>query len=656
MSALVNAPHTLDKLELLRIMLLSRASDRREGILLRQSKGWFQVGGNGHEAIAALAWALREDDWVFPYYRDRALVMARGMDTWELALAYFAKKDSCSGGRQMPSHPNSNKHHIFSVGTPTGSNLLPAAGAAWGMRLRGQDSVVLATVGDAAMRQGEFYEAWAFAVQEELPLVIGIEDNRFGISTPTEKMLPFRMGAVISEDRLVRVDGRVVAEVYRSGSEAFRKARNGGGPTLMWLEVDRLSSHTSSDDHRVYRSAEEIQAMQQRDPILLLKQELVEAGLLDEALFQRMQEEAAQLVDELYSRADAAEDPDPSQLFDHTWGPEHPAPQPPIERGSMTMVEGINRTLRFALENDPEAILFGEDIEDPKGGVFGLTKGLSSAFPKQVFNSPLAEATIIGVGVGLAVTGFKPIFELQFIDFIGPAWNQVASNLSTLRWRTSGDMACPMVVYSPYGAYLPGGGIWHSQSNEGALAHLPGIRVVVPSTPEDAAGLLWSAVHCEDPVFVLVPKHVFRKRALVQAVEPVPFGQAKVVREGSDVTVVAWGNALEVVEEALAELEGQVSADLIDLRSLVPWDRQAVAASLEKTGRLVVVHEDLATGGIGQALVTEMVGDTEWFTYLLGPPQVVARPDVHVGYNPIWEYAALPSVADVVAAIRRAMS
>ncbi|MBX3112196.1 MAG: hypothetical protein KF857_09320 [Fimbriimonadaceae bacterium] len=652
----VSATHALNKLEYLRLMMLSREGDRREGILLRQSKGWFQVSGMGHEALGCLAGHLRPDDWLYPYYRDRALMLARGLTNYELALAYFAKRASSSGGRQMPGHYSSRKHNVMSVCTPTGGGLIPAAGTAWGMKLDGKDSVVLATVGDAAMRQGEFYEAWAFAVQENLPLILAIEDNKYGISTPTEQFMPLNFGGVISQERLVKVDGRHVDLVDKAGAEAVRKARSGEGPTLIWFDIDRLSSHTSSDDHRVYRPQEEIDAMAARDPITLLRDELVSDGKLTMAEFDAMQARVATEVDEDYIRAEKDADPKAEEVFAHCWGDEDKVERPPIEAGPQTMVEAINKTMHKALADDPGVIMFGEDIEDPKGGVFGLTKSLSDAYPKQVYNSPLAEATILGVAVGLSSYGYKPVFEIQFVDFMAPGWNQLLTNISTLRWRTFGDWKTPMVVYTPYGAYLPGGSLWHSQANEAFLAHVPGIKVAVPSTPADAAGLFWTAVHSDDPCFILVPKHIFRKRMDVTEVEPVPFGSARLVREGADVTVVAWANTIEIAQAAADQLAGEVNVEIIDLRSIVPCDYEMVAGSLSKTGRLVVVQEDTKTCGFAHTLVSQIIGKPEWFSYLYSAPQVVSRDDVHIGYNPIYEYAALPSVADVVTAIQTTMA
>jgi 2-oxoisovalerate dehydrogenase E1 component len=641
-------------LDYLRLMLLSREGDRREGILLRQSKGWFQVSGMGHEALGALMYALRSDDYIFPYYRDRALMLARGISTYEMALAYFAKQDSSSAGRQMPGHFSSRELNVFSVCTPTGGLLLPACGAAWAMKLDGKDSIALASVGDAATRQGEFFEAISFAVQEKLPVVFLVEDNKYGISTPTEKFLPFRLG-LIPENLYVRLDARDPQSVFCIGSEAVQKARRGEGPTIIWADLDRLASHTSSDDHRVYRSAGDIEEMGKRDPIRLAADKLIAAGELDEEGFKALHDEVVRLVDADYLRAEKQTDPRADSTLAHCFGPEGEAPAPPLEPSTRTtMVSAINSVFRSALEESSKTVFFGEDIEDPKGGVFGLTKGLSKDFPKQVFNSPLAEATVMGVAVGMAAYGFRPIFELQFVDFMAPGWNQITTNMSSIRWRSNGAWSCPCVVYAPCGAYLPGGSLWHSQSNESYLAHTPGIRLAVPSTPEDAAGLFWTAIQGNDPTFILIPKHVFRKPVEVTSAEPVPFGKAKIVRPGKDVTLVTWGNCVELSQEVAAKSSADV--EIIDLRSLVPCDYSSITKSLEKTGRLVVVHEDNRTSGFGQTIVAEMTSHPERWNLFLSPPQLVARDDVHIGYNPVYEYAALPDAGQVLRAIELVMS
>lgn len=646
----------LDRLNFLRLMMLSREGDRREGILLRQSKGWFQVSGMGHEAVGALALSLREDDFIYPYYRDKGLMLARGMNTEEMAMDYFAKRESSSGGRQMPSHFSSRRLNVVSVCTPTGGGLIPATGTAWGMKLKETDSVVVVCVGDASTRQGEFYEAFSFAVQEKLPVIFVIEDNKYGISTPTEKFLPLNIGGILAEDFVVKVDGRIVKDVHEAGAEAVAKARRGDGPTILWMDLDRLSSHTSSDDHRVYRPLEDIEAMQHRDPIVLLRDELINEGLLTLEDFQKMAEEITGIVDRAYLAAEQAEDPLAEELMLHSWADEKQAEAPPFEQGPQTMVEAINRVFVHSLEDDPNVIFFGEDIEDPKGGVFGLTKGLSHRFPKQVFNAPLAEATIIGVAFGLAVYGMRPVFEIQFIDFITPGWNQLAANGSNLRWRSFGQWQTPITFYAPYGAYLPGGSLWHSQSNEASLAHVPGIEVAIPSTPEDAAALLWSAVKSDNISFVLVPKHIFRKRVSPAAAPALEFGKGRIVREGKDLTLVTWGNTLELADEAAATLGSSVSLEVIDLRTVMPVDYEIITQSLKKTGRLVVVQEDTRTCGMGQCIISEIVSVPERFSLLYSAPELVSRGDVHIGYNPIYEYAALPSTQDVVAAIQRALA
>jgi 2-oxoisovalerate dehydrogenase E1 component len=652
MSAL-SATDKLHGLSLLELMMLSREGDRREGILLRQSKGWFQVSAMGHEALAASVLCLNADDYIFPYYRDRALMLARGISNYELALAYFAKRDSSSAGRQMPGHYSDRPKNVFSVCTPTGGSLLPACGAAWGMKLEGKDSLCLATIGDAATRQGEFFEAVAFALQEKLPVIFLIEDNKYGISTPTERFLPYHL-EFLSLEHVLQVDGRDPQKVFEATRVAAKKARRGDGPTVIWADIDRLSPHTSSDDHRIYRKLEDIAEMETRDPIKLLATKLTAQGQLDDSAFEEMALRVRDQVDRDYLRAEAEANPDAGLVSEGMFGAAPVPEQPPIQSGRQTMISAINSTLRKALEEDPKIVCFGEDIEDPKGGVFGVTKSLSSSFPNQVFNSPLAEATIMGVAVGMAAYGLKPVFELQFIDFVAPGWNQITTNMSTLRWRSNGEWKCPLVIYAPYGAYLPGGSLWHSQSNEASLVHAAGAMVAIPSTPEDAAGLFWTAIHADDPCFILVPKHILRKQIDVESVKPVPFGSARIVRAGSDVTLVTYGNTVELAQEAAEKCDASV--EIIDLRSVQPCDYPTVAKSLNKTGRLVFVQEDAKTCGFGQCFIAEICSNPAWFNLLLSPPQLVAREDVPIGYNPIWEYAALPDVVRILSAIETVMA
>lgn len=636
-------------LEILRI----REGDLREERLLRQGRGWIHIPGSGHESLAAIAEHLEPDDLLFLYYRDRALMQARGVTPLEMAREHLATGYSSSAGRMMPVHGSYRRLGIYPPATPTGSQCLPAVGAAWGIRMAGTSGVVLCTIGDASTRQGEFYEAFAFAVQERLPVVFVVEDNGYGISTPTQRHLPFRLG-VFAEEHYRHVDGRSVDAVLAASGDAVAAARNGDGPSILWVELDRLTSHTNSDDHRTYRSNDEIAQMRARDPVVLYAKALVERGELTIEELDALRAEAAADVDAAYRAAESEPSPDPATVAANLFGPAsaagHPVPFA-LDEASRTMAGALNACLREALDRIPAAVVFGEDVEDPKGGVFGFTKGLSTRHPGRVVNSPLAEATIIGAAVGLAATGYRPIFELQFIDFAAPGFNQLLNQAATLRWRSNGDWRCPAVFYAPCGAYLPAGSTWHSQSNEGIWTHIPGLRVAVPSTPEDLVGLLWTALHEDDPTLLLIPKHIMRVRHGAVAPRAIGFGQARIRQSGDDVTVVAWGNCLEVAQEAADELGGQCSVEIIDLVSLVPCDWTAIEASVAKTGRLVVVSEDARTGNFGQAIITEMVATQQRFNRFLSPPLLVARDDIHIPFNPVLEYAVLPDVAKVRAAL-----
>lgn len=636
---------------LLRTMLESRHGDLREESLNRQGKGHFHVSGRGHEAFSALGAQLREGDFIVPYYRDRGLCMGRGMSTRQLALEYFAKRESTSRGRMMPSHFSARELNIVSVPTPLGSQLLPACGIAWGMKLDGKDSVVVTTIGDAATRQGDFYEAVSFAREKQLPILFIVEDNAYGISTPTRKINPLALD-VLNQAPWHVIDGSDLEVVHAETQQAVARLRAGAGPVLLWAKVERLSSHTSSDDHTLYRSKEDIAALEKADPIRVLRDKMIAAGELTEAEFAKLDEEIKEKVRADYAAAEKAEDPRADELFLDVTGASPVLDEELFKPGKYRMGDMINKTLRAGLDADPGRLIFGEDIEDPKGGVFRLTQKLSTDFPEQVFNSPLAESTIFGIGGGLALYGRRPVFELQFIDFSFPGFNQIVQNLANLRWRSNGAWKVPAVFYAPYGAYLPGGSLWHSQANESAYAHFPGINIVIPSTPEDAAGLLWTAMHSEDITLFLAPKHMlWAEVESKQPIKSIPLGAARIVTAGEDLTVVAWGNTMEKAHEAIAELKGEVSVELIDLRSIMPWDQATIEASVRKTGRLIVIQEDTEACSVGQMIVQHVVGRTELFARLKAPPRLITKGNVMIGYNPIYEYAALPAVPQIVEAI-----
>ena len=645
-----------DKLRLLRIILESRHADLREQNLIRQGKGHFHVSGMGHEGLAAVSIQMERDDYIVSYYRDRGLVLGRGMTTRQLGLEYFAKRNTGSGGRQMPSHYSDADLHIWSVPTPTGSQLLPACGIAWGIKLDGNKNVVVTTIGDAATRQGDFFEAICFAKEKKLPMLFLVEDNAYGISMPTRKTNPLALD-ILEQDNWRQIEGHDVQQIYDATAEAFEKIRAGGGPFFFWIKMERLSSHTSSDDQKLYRSAEELRDLEKADPLTFWKDRLIKEGVITPEDYAELDNEIKERVRREYAEAEKAEDPSPNELLANVTKPPPKIEKEILTPGKYRIGDTVNRTLHAGLEEDPQRILFGEDIEDPKGGVFRLTQKLSTEFPKQVFNSPLAESTILGVACGLAAYGKRPVFELQFIDFIYPGFNQLVTNISTLRWRSFGNWKCPAVIYAPYGAYLPGGSLWHSQANESALAHYPGLNVVVPSTPADAAGLLWTAMHAEDPVIFLVAKHLlWADHEYNEPIRAVPLGKARNVREGSDVTLVAWGNAIEKSLEALNKIGNEISVELIDLRSIVPWDAVAIEESVRKTRRLVVVQEDTENCSVGQMIISHVTGNPELWNELLSPPILVSKPNVVIGYNPIYEYAALPDVERIVTAIRRSIS
>ena len=650
-------PTQLTPRELLRLMARSRECDRREGILHRQSRGWFHLSSAGHEAMAALVSLFDENDYFYIYYRDRAVMLARGASIFDLALMFFGKTDAESRGRQMPAHFSAQNLNVISLASPTSLQCLPAVGTAWACKSQGRRQTVFCSIGDAAIRQGEFYEAVCLALQEKLPIIFLVEDNGFGISTRTEKMNPWNIGALSSEPT-IQLNGRNHLEVHKAASAAVGKARAGDGPTILWANVDRLASHTSSDDQRIYRSEEELALNRKRDPIVLLRDELLQDGALTEAEWHTELDEIAREVDREYRRAERTNDPDPAGIEQHVY-----SAQPPIyhkpglpERATWSMAEAVNETLRQEMNADKRILLFGEDLEDPKGGVFGLTRGLSTLFPDQVHNSPLAEATIAGVACGLAIGGYRPVFEIQFIDFVAPAFNQIVNQIATLRWRSAGAWKCPLVLIAACGAYIGGGGPWHSQTNEAWFAHAPGIQIAMPSTPQDAAALLRSAIYGDDPVLLLLPKKQFRQQVPAGDDEPVRWGDGRIRLAGEDVTLVSWGNCVEICLAASETMRAEgISAEVIDLRTIVPWDRDLVHGSIKNTGRLVVVHEDNRTCGFGGTIIAEITSRPDCWDLLAGPPQLVCRGDVQVPYHPMLEQAVLPDAPGVCDAVRIVM-
>src|SRR5438045_7665860 len=402
--------------------------------------------------------------------------------------------------------------------------------------------------------------------------------------------------------------------------------------------MERLSRHTSADDKKLYRSAEEVEALEKSDHLKCWKDQLIHEGAITAEECRNLDNEVKERIRREYTEAEKAENPSPNELLGNLSESPPKLNKEILPPGKYRIGDTVNKTLRVGIEEDPQRILFGEDIEDPKGCVVRLTQKLSTEFPKQVFNSPLAESTILGVACGLAAYGKRPVFELQFIDFIYPGFNQLVTNRSNLGWRSFGNWKCPVVIYAPYGAYLPGGSLWHSQANESALAHYPGLNIVIPSSPADAAGLRWTAMHGEDPVIFLIPKHLlWTEHEYTAPIRAVPLGRARQCTNGSDVTVIAWGNTIEKSLEAIAKIDDEISVELLDLRSIVPWDKPAVEDSVHKTRRLVVVQEDTENCSVGQMIISHVTSTPELWNELVSPPILVSKANVMIGYNPIYE-------------------
>lgn len=643
-----------DRLQLLKRILLSRAMDETEASLVKRGAGIFHVGSGGHETLACVAQYLEPTDIVLPHYRDRAFMLARGMEISAFASAFFATRDSESSGRQMPCHFNSRDLNVWPHASVFPAHGLAACGLAWGIKRRGHRSIVTCCLGEGATRQGEFYEAICFAKQERLPVLFVVEDNGLAISVRTAGINPYKLG-MIPEEMITVADVSDLDGLAAEVRNLVCRVRQEAGAHVLWVKGSRLCSHTCHDDQTIYRSAEELASLKERDPVELLRAALRNDEAATALEVGRLCQDARAVVSEVYSEVAQREPPKCDDALAGVLGPEPTSSAALIDDSQRGRIgDAVNAVFQRMLETADSTLFLGQDIEDPLGGVFRLTKGLSTSFPGRVVNAPLAEATIVGVGCGLASYGFRPVVEIQFADFFGPGWSQLINNAATLRWRSAGQWKCPMIVYAHSGAYIPGGGPWHSQQPTGALATNPGMRIAIPSTPDDAAGLFWTAFHFDDPTVILLPKHLLWKRFPVGGLaEPVGFGRARHVRTGMDISVVCWGNCVELVEEASEQLDGIISLEIIDLRSIIPWDKEALRVSLEKTGRLLVVQEENESCSPGQMIISWTVTDLDAWGSLLCQPMLLSKPDVHIGFNPVYEEYILPTRDKVIAAARR---
>lgn len=654
-------------LRLYRKMLAVFYVEERMKVFARQGKCSFVASSRGHEATQAGIVSLLQPgrDWFFTYYRSKATAIALGVPLKDIFLGMLGRAgDPNSGGRNMPEHFSSRALNLVSQTACTGSQYLPAVGAAKAVKKDGSDAVVYVESGEGATSEGEFFESLNWAARELLPVLFVIQNNGYAISVPQRMQTASSVHEIANAFGVhaLEVDGTSFQEIYSKVPELIQSIRARRGPALIEAKVVRLDPHSSSDDHRKYRSEEEIRDVLRRDPVAQMESWLLETGSLTPAEAERTRQEIKTAVDAAAEWADAQPEPNGDELLAHIYAddsrsiasPQRPDGEPGyVSQEPIALIDAINHGLREELARNPRIVMWGEDIADPKGGVFGVTRGLTSAFEDRVANSPLAEASIAGVAGGMAIAGYKPIVEIQFADYLWPAAMQLRNEIPTVRWRSSGVWPCPVVVRIAVGGYIKGGP-WHSTCVEAFFSHIPGWRVVFPSCAEDAKGLIKAASRSEDPVIFLEHKGLYRK-VQAKTLEPgsdyvVPFGKGRICREGTDITVITWGSTVYLALEAARQWEQKGrSVEVIDLRSIAPLDEDLIYRSVRKTSRVVIAHEDSLLMGFGAEIAARIASDC--FDALDAPVLRVAAKDSFVPSAPSLEALVLPSARDVYKAI-----
>ena len=665
-------PLTEDILLLLyKNFLRTRFMDQKMITMIKHGKSYFHIGSSGHEAIQiAMAYALQPGyDWAYPYYRDLAFVLQYGVTPLEIFLNFLARADDpSSGGRQMPNHYGHRQLRIVTQSSPTGTQYLQAVGCALGAFKEGKDEVVYVSSGEGTTAQGDFHEAINWASRDRLPVIFVIQNNKYAISVRIDEQMAggsiYKLVSGYAGLNRFKVNGTDIFQSYRIAHRAVELARNGKGPCIIEADTVRLLPHSSSDSDKKYRSKEELERDSKNDPIPKFESYLLNNNMLTNVEIDQLKRAIKEEIDQVAQQAESFPCPDITSVMQFLYAAEdklNSKVQSEFSHtgGNIVLVDAINHALKEEMQYNNKIYLFGQDVADDKGGVFTATTGISTIFGKErCFNAPLAESSIVGVAIGMAVRGLRPVVEIQFGDYIWTAMMQIRNELSTIRWRSNNHWSCPVVIRVPVGGYIHGG-LCHSQNIEGFFSHIPGLNIVYPSRADDAKGLLKTAIRSDNPVLFLEHKGLYRQ-SYAAAPEPdknymIPFGKAAIRLEGSDASVVAYGALVQKSIDAAKHLRKKgYHIEIIDIRTISPLDTTTIIESIKKTNRVLVTHEDNRFQGFGAEIASQIAECA--FEYLDAPIKRLAGKDVHIGFSPILEDAALPQTNDIIQSLEELVS